>query len=536
MKRSRLLLGGLALGLLSVAFLAGCGSGGFSEKSGKAAANVLRYPIPNNPTSLDPATVQDGDTLDLLIQVYEGLVGWGPNNEVVGLLAESWEVSPDGLTYTFKLRDAKFHNGRTVTAEDIKWSIERAADPKMASPTIEAYLSDIKGLSDMVQGRATSIEGIKVIDEKTVSITLNDIRPYFLGKLTYLVAAAVPKEIAPMGKQISSAAEMVGTGPFKMKEWQDKQLAVLSRNDEYWGGAPKLETIERPVVLDANTRLNLYLSGEVDMIQLQRQDLKGVLDNPEIKDHVVKLDRAAIWYVGMSQLEYAPFKDKRVRQAFAMAIDRENIVNVLMGGVNTPAYTILPPAIPGHREKGKGPEYNVEKAKALLAEAGYPGGKGLPPLNMTHREGYPDIKLVAEAVAGQIKSNLGVDVRVSPQEWGKYLEDYNNKKQVFYHMRWSADFLDPQNFLSHMLTTTGPENKFGWSNPEFDALCAKADRILNMEERLPLYAQAEDIALEEAVWIPIFYQRDIELHRPGLTGIRKSVFGHLPHTTTEVKR
>lgn len=524
---------------LAMAALVGCSQGKFGKEAtaARAEANVLRYPIPTNPTSLDSANVQDGDTLDLLQQIYEGLVGWNEKSEPVGLLAESWDVSPDGTSYTFHLRQGvKFHNGREVKAEDVKWSIERAAKPALASPTIDAYLSDIVGLTDMVNGKAQSVAGITVPDDKTVVIKLKQPTPYFLGKLTYLVSAVLPKEVVPADGVITNPEQMVGTGPFKIDRYDDKQLVVLKRNDDYWGGAPKLIRIERPVMLEANTRLTKYQNGEVDLVQLERQDLSGILAKGEYKDQVKYFDRPALYYVAMNQLVYAPFKDKRVRQAFAMCIDRDRIVTELMGGVNTKAESFIPPGIAGYRESGKFIPYNPEEGKKLLAAAGFPGGKGLPPLVLNHREGRPDVKLVAEAVASQIKAALGVDVRVQPMEWQKYLSVQNAKKLPFYHMRWAADYLDPQNFISHMLATYGPENKMGYSNPQFDALCRQADTILDMDKRVPLYQQAEDIALQDAAWVPVYFQRDIELQKPGVKGMRESLFGHLPHTTTEVTR
>ncbi|MBA4292518.1 hypothetical protein C0431_06065 [bacterium] len=531
-----LLMGAIALGVF-----AGCGQssdgGGFSKRGAAAEDNVLRYPIPNNPTSLDPAIVQDGDTLDLLLQTYEGLVGWNENNEVVGLLAESWEVSPDAKTFTFKMRDGvKFQNGRVVTAEDVKWSIERACNPVMASTTCTAYLGDVVGVVEMNAGDTDSISGIEVLDEKTIKFSLKQPTPYFLGKLTYIVSAAVPKESVPADRQINKAEEVVGTGPYKMVQYEDKQLAVLEPFDEYWGGKPTLSKIERPVILQADTRLTKFKNGELDMLLLQRQDLKGVESDPELKSQINFQPRAAIWYVGMNSLQYKPFADVRVRRAFAMAIDRDVIVNELLGGVNQVAKTIVPPGIPGHREEGAGFDFDPEEAKKLLADAGYPGGKGMPQLEINFREGYPDIKTVAEAVAGQIKQNLGIDVRAQPMEWGKYLEEYNNKRLTFYHMRWSADFYDMQNFLSHMLATNGPENKFGYSNAEFDKLCQQADTTVEMDKRIPLYQKAEDIALQDAAWIPIYFQRDVELVSPAIKNLRPSLGGYLPHTEATVTR
>jgi oligopeptide transport system substrate-binding protein len=525
-------LGALSLGLI----VAGCQPGKFNEQESAGKAGVFRYPIVTNPTTLDPHLVQDGDTIDLLQQMYEGLVGWGPDNQVVGLLAESWTVSEDGTVYTFKLRaGAKFHNGRAVTAEDVKWSFERCTDPKLASPVADAYFSDIVGLSDKYNGKAEEVSGVKVVDPQTVEIRVKQPTPYFLGKLTYVASSVLPKESVPVGGPMTKVEEMVGTGPFKMARYEPQQLIVLSANKEYWGGAPKVESVERPVIGDAVTRLNKYKNGEVDLVMLERQDIAALQRDDKFKDHLTFFQRPAIWYVGLNQLMYPPFKDRRVRQSFAMAIDKERIVNDLLGGVNTIAHSIVPPGVPGgNRADAKSFRYEPEKAKALLAEAGFAGVKGLPPLTLTFREDRPDIKIVAEAVASQLKANLGVEVRLMTMEWGAYLDKFNKKEQTFYHMRWAADYLDPQNFLSHMLATWGPENKLGYANPEFDRLCAEADKTLDLDARLPLYAAAEDIALQDAVWIPIYFQRDAELINPRVKGLRESLFGHLPHTTVEI--
>ncbi len=522
---------------LPILLITGCGKGNFSEKGQAASTSVFRYAIHTNPTSLDPGVVQDGDTLDLLQQVFEGLVGWGPNSEVVGLIAEKWDIKENGKVYAFTLKKGiKFHNGKEVTADDVKWSIERACSPGVNSETISAYLEDIQGLTEMKAGRAKEISGLKVEDPLHITITLTKPDVTFLGKLTYLVSAVVPKGDVPADKEIRDFKQMIGTGPYKVSQYEPNQLVVLEANKDYHGGAPKLERIERPVILNAETRLTKYKNGELDLVQIQRGDVEGLQADPKYKDQLKFFPRPAIWYLAMNQLVYPPFRDKRVRQAFAMCINREKIVNELMKGVNTKAETIVPPGIQGHRDKGKGLPYDPAAAKKLLAEAGFPDGKSMPPLEISHREGYPDIKLVAEAVASEINDSLGVKVTIRSMEWRAYLDKFNKKQQVFYHMRWAGDYLDPENFLSHMLATYGPENKLGYNNPKFDELCHKADGLLEWKDRLPLYAEAEDIALEDAAWVPIYFQRDVELQRPGLTGVRESLFGHLPHTTTTISR
>lgn len=524
----------LLIGLAGLSLFA-CKPGNFSKRSNTGGEGVLRYPIPNTPTTLDPGIVRDGDTLDLLQQIYEGLVGWDENNEVVGKIAESWTISDDGTLYTFKLRPGvKFHNGREVTAEDVKWSFERISNPGLKSVTADAYLSDVVGFTEKVNGEAKEISGIQVVDPSTITIQVERPTPYFLGKLTYLVSAVVPKESFDANAELTDFKKAIGTGPFKLVDYRDKQLAILEANEDYWGGRPKLDRIERPVILDSTTRLNKYMAGELDIVQIQRKDLEGIESDPQLKAQVKTFPRPAIHYVGMAPGAYAPFKDRRVRRAFAMCIDRERIVNELMGGHNTVAYSIVPPGVKGHRDKGAVLPYDPAAAKKLLAEAGYPNGEGLPPLEMRFREGYDDIKLVGEAVAASIKANLGVEVVIQPTEWRKYLEDDSAGKNAFFHMRWAADYLDPQNFLSHMLASYGPENHLGYKNEEFDALCREADSMMDMSKRLPLYAKAEDIVLQDAVWVPIYFQRDIELHKPTVGNIKESLFGHLPHVTTTV--
>ncbi len=526
---------GFAALMASLLFVSSCGPGKFSSTAQAGKPGVFRYSIVTNPTTMDPHKVQDGDTIDLLQQIYEGLVGWDTNNKPVGYLAEKWDVSSDGLTYTFTLRDAKFHNGRVVTADDVKYSFERTANPKLASPVSDAYFSGIVGLSDKFAGRAPEVSGVQVIDPKHVSITLKAPDRLFLGKLTYLAAAVVPKEDFPVDKEVSEVSQMVGCGPFKLKSYQPQQLITLEAFEDYHGGAPKVKTIERWVLGDPVTRLNKFKNGELDLVQLERQDIAGLQKDSKFKDQIHFYPRPSIYYIGMNSLMYPPFKDKRVRQAFAMAIDKEKIVNERLGGINLIANSIVPPGIPGgDRKDAKSFKYDPAAANALLAQAGYVKAVGLQPLTLTFREDRPDIKIVAEAVASMLKSNLGVEVKLQSMEWGAYLTKYNEKKQTFYHMRWAADYVDPENFLSHMLATWGPENKMGYASPEFDALCKEADAIQDIDKAVGVYAKAEDVVLQDAPWIPIYFQRDAELINPRVKGLRESIFGHLPHTTVSV--
>jgi ABC-type transport system substrate-binding protein len=216
-----------------------------------------------------------------------------------------------------------------------------------------------------------------------------------------------------------------------------------------------------------------------------------------------------------------------------MAIDSDAIVKDTLNADEPVAHCILPPSVLGHRDTANYIKFNVAAAKALLAQAGFPDGKGMPPLVMTCRDGQSDVKAVAERVVTQLRQNLGVEAEVTTLPWGTYLREHTQNKIDFFHMRWAADYLDPQNFLSTLLTTHGAEQHNNYSNPQFDALCDQADVMVADEaKRRQLYAQAEDIVLQDAPFIPVYFERDSELISPRVKGLRESVFGHLPHTTT----
>ncbi len=516
----------LVLGSLLVA---GCSKGNFSQSATKGKENVFRYSIVVKPTTLDPALVQDGDTIDLVQQVFEGLTAWGEDNTPVPNLAEEWSVSPDGTVYTFKLKKGvKFHTGREVKAADFKYAIERATDPKMKSATVMTYLNDVVGVKEMNEGKATEVSGVKVIDDYTLELKIDKPRPYFLGKLTYPVSFAVDKDVAKMATEITTVDLMkCGTGPYMADSYQNEQLFVLVANKDYHGGAPAIEKIERAVVSDPATRIAKFKAGELDLIQLERQDVPAMEKDPAMKAQLKYHNRPAIWYVAFNVKEVPAFANKKVRLAFAMAINKDRIVNQVLGGVNQVANGIVPPGVPGSRPELKGIAFDPAAAKAMLSESGV---GTMPAIDMYFRAERPDIRLVVESIQADLKQNLGVTVNAKPLQWAAYLDRHNKKNLPFFHMRWAADYLDPQNFLSLMLATDGAENKTYYSNAAFDALCAAADVELDATKRAQMYQKAEDIVLEDVAWIPIYYQRDAELVSPRLQGMRESLFGHLPHT------
>jgi ABC-type transport system substrate-binding protein len=519
-------------GVLVLVFAAGCSKGNFSKRENAQNADVFTYPIVTNPTTLDPGQVQDGDTIDMLQQVYMGLVGWDTNSKVTPLMCESWDVKDGGKAYVFHLRKGiKFSNGRAVTADDFKWTLERNCSKEFASPVVSDYLDDIVGFQDFHADKRKDLPGVKVIDPNTLEIDITAPRPYFLMKLTYLDAAVLCKEAIKPGEQITSPSEMVGTGPFKCTNFVPNEDVVLEANDYYFEGKPKLARIDRPVIKDAVQRLDKYKAGEVDLVQLERQDVAALQSDPKYKDQLHFYPRPSIFYVGMNPKGQPAFANRHLRRAVAMAIDRHMIVSEVMGGLVDEATGILPPGVLGHRDKTALLPFDIAGAKKELALAGFTDPTKVPELTIWCRGDRPDFKLVTEAVQSQVQTNLGIKVGTQVIDWGTYLKTWDAGQIGFFHMRWAADYLDPQNFLSTLLASYGNENRgINYNSPQFDALCKQADAEPNEQKRIALYAQAEDMALQDAPWDPIYFQKDTELINPRVQGIRDSVFGHLPHT------
>ncbi|HZH99363.1 MAG TPA: ABC transporter substrate-binding protein, partial [Fimbriimonadaceae bacterium] len=385
-------------------------------------------------------------------------------------------------------------------------------------------------------GRAKEITGITVVDPYTLRIETDKPRPYFLGKLTYSVNAVLPK--GTPATEIRDVAGMIGTGPFKAEKHVPDQVTVLAANKEYHEGAPLLERLEVLVIKDAQARLNKYQAGEVDLVTLERSQIAGAREDPKLSKELSFDERAGFTYFTLSLSQYKPFKDVRVRRALAMSLDVDKIVNQYLGGNNRPAHGTVPPGVPGFREQTNHLKFDPAAARKLLAEAGYPGSKGLPPLELSFREQTPEVRIVAEAAASMWKEHLNFDVKLRTLEWRTLLERRNAGQIPLLYWGWVADYLDPENFLSFLFATYpyAPENRSGYSNPQFDALCREADSIFDQERRLELYAKAEDILLQDAGCIPVYFQRNADLVKPYVKGLRRTLFGYMPHTKVTLER
>ena len=523
----------IALTLATTALaLAGCGH------STSSTSNVLHRAMNDSPTTFDPAMVQDGMTIDMLQQVFEGLVMWTPENRVAPALAESWDVSKDGRTYTFHLRSGvKFQDGNPVTADDVVYSLTRSLNPNLKSPVALTYLGDIVGSDDYYNGKATSVSGLKSVDPSTVAITIKNPKAYWIYTMTYPTAYIVSKAEADKAGGEMKNADIVGagSGAFKFVSYTPDQKVELTSNAQYWGGAPKIDGQELLIVRDAGTRHSLYEDGKLDIVDESVADSQADGANPDTAKQIKYWKRAATWYINLNEKTVPAFKDVRVRQALAYATDKATIAKVSYGGHVDVAEDILPEGIPGYDPSFKGIPYDPAKGRALLAAAGFPGGKGFPSLTLNYRQSDPAIENAADKIRQMWSDNLGITVQPQRTQWGVLIQDENKGILQSWYIRWSADYLDPQDYYSVLLHTGATENHAFYSNTNFDKLCDTADVDQDAAHRAATYRQAARIVADEVPVIPLLYQTDTELVKPNVQGIDDSLMGHLPYKHVSLK-
>ncbi len=513
----------------------GCGKGKVSEEKSQS---VFKYSVLSNLVTLDPAKLTDAPTFEVLKNIFNGLVELNEKNEPSPALAEKWDVSSDQKTYTFHLKkNAKFNNGREVTAEDVKWSYDRASQKAFASPTAATFFDDIVGFQEVNDGKASTISGIKVLDKHTLQMTIKQPRTYFLAKIAYHVADVLPKGDVPFDKAISNIKEMIGAGPFKVTEFHSDHLVVMEPNEHYYGHKPAVAKIEVRIVKDPITAISMYKSKKLDILRVPVTDLSNIRADAEYKDQLHDFPQAGSFYLEMNRKVYKPFADKKVRQAFAMAINRKIIIDDVLQGNVYLANGILPPGVPGYREKVNELPYDPVKAKQLMAQAGYASGSKLPPLQLVVSSRSVAGKAASANIVMQLRKTFsGFNISVLSPSWDAYLEKLHRKEIGFRFAGWLADYIDPSNFLSDLFKSKSPMNYIYFSSPAFDQLCDKANGLSDMKEREKLYAQAEDILLQDGSVVPLFYPKDFWLVQDGVSGLKSNLQGFFPFNHVELKR
>ena len=510
-------IGYLAVFLLIIGSLlaGGCSCGGEIEG---IALNL--YGV--DPYTLDPALSGDMTSHVYLVQIFSGLVGFDENMEPAPDIAESWEVTNGGRTYIFYLRqNVRFHDGRRLTADDVKYSWERACAPRTGSNTAATYLGDIVGVAEVLEGQATEISGVKVINDYTLEVTIDAPKSYFLSKLTYPTAFIVDRaEVEGGGNWWRSPN---GTGPFALQEWLQTETLVLKRNEFYYGEVAKVDYVV--FNLWGGVPMNMYETGEIDVTGVSSIYIEKVTDEagPFYPDLMVSPE-LSFYYIGFNTSR-PPFDDVNIRRAFSMAIDKDKLISLVFKGTMAPAYGILPPGMPGYNQDLVGLEYDVDGAKELIAASSYGDVSQLPPITITVPGQGGNISSQLEAVIYQWRENLGVEVTVRQLETERFLYHLAEEKDEMFYSGWIADYPHPQDFLD-ILFHSGTENNYGqYSNPEVDALLEAAGVEPDGNSSLELYRQAEQMLVDDAACLPLSFGRNYVLVKPYVKGYELNSMG-----------
>ena len=446
--------------------------------------------------SPDPHNQNDTTSARAIHMMFDTLATMDGNGEYHPMLAESWE-QPSDTEYIFKLRkDVKFHNGVDMKASDVKFSIERC----MAS-------AKTKQATD-------SIDKVEVIDDYTVKITTKyPFAPFFNKVAASTKCAILPEEYTKQqGENFQKAP--VGTGPMKFKSWSPNNEFVVERNDNYWNGTPKTTSITIRVIPEATSLTIALENGEVDFVEsVIAVDAKRVKENPNLK--TVDQVQGAVTYLGMNYLQ-KPFDDLRIRKAIAYAIDRQTIIDVVLEGYGEILNSVFPPMMPSFDPTLEGYDYDLDKAKALLAEAGYADGVGLTLELATSGD---ERNRIAQLIQNDL-SKIGITVDINLLEWSAYLEYVGGKDHKMWILGWSNAY-DPDGNMFDVFHKDRPSttNRSHYKNDEVSALIEQARQELDWNKREAMYKDLQKRIMADPVWIPLFAKTGIIGMNKGMEGV-----------------
>jgi len=494
-----------------------------------ASAQDLVVNVGPDPDTIDPALNSSVDGATLIIHAFEGLYTLDETGTPIPGQAESVAISDDGLTYTFTLRDGlKWTDGSDLTAEDFVYSWNRAISPDTAS--------DYAYMFESIAGYDTGTLDVTATDAKTLVVKLNAVTPYFLELTAFPTFSPVKKDIVEADPEAwaTKVDSYVGNGPYKMIEWVPGSYIKYEKNPNYWNvAALGPDTIKFVLMEDDVSILNAFVNGDILFAdQMPNDEITAWQDKAEFH----KAGQLGTYYVSYNTTA-APLDNILVREALTLAVDRDYIcVNIGKSG-QEPAGAYVPTGLTDadatkeYRTVGgdyydptaAGNAANLQKAKDLLAEAGYPNGEGLPTLEYLYNEGTGH-QQIGEALQSMWAA-IGVNVDLVSQDWATFLNSRKNGDYEIARNGWLADYNDPITFLD-MWITGGGNNDAQWSNADYDALISQIKSSSDQTERFKLMHEAEDILFKEWVLCPIYYYVDIYLQSTNLTGVWSSPLGY----------
>jgi oligopeptide transport system substrate-binding protein len=481
-----------------------------------------------DPPTLDPALATDSYSLLIVRQLFSGLVTFDNDLKVVPDAAAAMpSVSADGLTYTFVIRDnVKFTDQQAVTALDFKYSFERATDPKLAGslPATQLpaglYFSDIVGVKEKLEGKASDISGVKAPDPHTLQITIDSPDATFLSKLASGPAYAVERSNVEEGEGWTEHPR--GTGPFRLAKWVHNQQMVLSRNPDYFGGAPSLASINVWMGANATGELQQYEVGGLDVAEVPTDDLERVTDrnNPMSKE-LQSVPDLSVTYLAFN-LRQKPFEDPKIREALARVIDRQKIARVMFQSRVRQAYGFIPPNMAGYASSVQDEGLDVTKARQLIAESTYKDVKNLPKMRL-----YTSGDLVGPMLQDVFSNTLGIPLEVHEVEWSDYLEGLDRHEYPMFTLSWNADYPDPEGIIGSLFRSDSPENQTGYRNADVDAALDAAARETNQQRRMATFAQVEQRIVSDYPAVPLYHSVSYTLVKPYVQGLTVTPMGIL---------
>lgn len=476
------------------------------------------------PSDLDPQITTGVPEDQIESALFEGLTAPDPKTlQPEPGVAESWKISADGKTYTFKIRaNAKWSNGDKLTAKDFVYSWQRILEPALASEyAYMLYYIDKAEEYNTSKEKDFSKVGVKAQNDQTLEVRLKNSTPFFLSLLshhsTYPVHKATIEKFGKMearGTQWTRPGNLVSNGPFTLKQWDMNKVVALAKNENYWDAAAvKLKGVNFYPTDSQQTEEKMFRSGELH--HTNEVPLAKIETYKKENPTALRIDPYLGTYFYRVNVTKKPFDNVLVRKALAMAIDRNAIVKRVTKGGQIPAEAFTPPELAGYTANAKLP-YDVAQAKKLLAQAGYANGKGFPTTELLFNTSETH-KTIAEAVQQMWRRDLNIDITLVNQDWKVYLD---SQKQLNYQLSrsaWIGDYLDPNTFLD-MFVTGGGNNNTGWSNKEYDVLIKKAGETKDANARLVFFQKAEEILLDEAPIMPVYTYTRVYLQRPEVRG------------------
>jgi oligopeptide transport system substrate-binding protein len=453
---------------------------------------------------LDPAQGPDANSAIAVGMIYSGLVKFDQNLEVVPDQADSWTISPDNKTYTFKLKPGiMFSDGTPVTAQTYVYTLTRQILPQVQGGFAQGFFGIIDGANDLINGKTTVLRGVKALDDSTLQITLTQPAAYFLDLMaTSFCFPLNEKVIARYGQKDwvnHAAGNGIGTGPFMVKEWDHNVKMVLVPNPHWYGAKTKLTEVDMLFVSDPSTAFKSFQAGQYDFDwNITVQDL-AIAKNMAGFTRESQLQTDLLFFNN----KMAPFDKPAVRQAFAYATDKATLVNAIFKGAAVAAPTIIPPGMPGYQVGYQGLPYDKNKALAAL-ESAYPDVSKVPSITFT----YPSSQissLEAQALQQMWQTALGIHVNLLSVELNAYNTETTNRQVQFGFTQWTADFPDPYDWLALNLLSSAAGNDGSWSNAQFDQAVMQAEQATG-NARIQLYNQAEQIAITDVGWLPLDHQ------------------------------